>query len=114
MVHSAVQRMTEDTRKALLDASVEGRKAYADDVNAATITLRTEIQRLLGGENPELVERLSPLLEAFGSKLDKRVAEQTESLMAKAVRQFDPSDPPHPCPDTQGRCRTNRKYLPAR
>ncbi|MDX6254083.1 MAG: hypothetical protein QOJ11_417 [Frankiales bacterium] len=95
-VHGAVRQMTEDTKQALADASADGRKAYAEDVSAATSTLRDEIQRLLGGENPELVERLSPLLEQFGGKLDRRIAEQTDSLLARAARQFDPSDPTSP------------------
>jgi len=58
--------------------------------------LSDEIHRLVGGEHPELLTRLAPLLEKFGRDLDERSDKQTSALIDRVVRQFDPADPTSP------------------
>jgi len=72
------------------------RKGFGESVESARKDLREEINRLVGGENPELVARLSPLLDTFGRNMNERVAKQTSELLEKAARQFDTSDPTSP------------------
>ncbi|WP_285600512.1 Fis family transcriptional regulator [Kineosporia sp. NBRC 101731] len=95
-VADTLQKVSEETKKQITQASEQTRKAFSDNVDEASKALRAEIQRLVGGEQPELVDRLAPLLEAFGQKLDTRSTEQTQTLLAKAARQFDPTDPTSP------------------
>lgn len=95
-VAEAMQKASEETKKVIAEAGDNARKAFTDNVGVATKTLHDDIQRLLGGENPELIDRLNPLLETFSQKLDVRTAEQTNALLNKAVAQFDPSDPTSP------------------
>lgn len=95
-VADTMRKVSEDSRKAITEASETARKAFTDDVGSATKALQGDVQRLFGGEHPELIDRLAPLLETFSRKLDTRTAEQAEALLAKATRQFDPSDPTSP------------------
>ncbi len=92
----AMAKVSADTKKAIAEASESARKSFTDNVGTATKSLHDDVQRLLGGEHPELIERLNPLLESFGRKLDARTTEQTHALLAKAARQFDPADPTSP------------------
>ena len=92
----AMKQMSEDTRRVIAEAGVSARKAFGENVDTATKAVLTDIQRIFGGENPELVARLTPILEAFGHQLDARTARQADELLAKAVRQFDPADPTSP------------------
>ena len=62
-------------------------------MTAAQAALRGELERLFGGDSPELVARLQPLLATFAADLDTKVSHQTGELLAKAARQFDPSSP---------------------
>ncbi|WP_380166913.1 Fis family transcriptional regulator [Jannaschia sp. R86511] len=87
---------SELARKSIADADVETRRSFQETVTTAQSTLRGELERLFGGENPELVARLQPLLATFATDLDAKVSLQTGELLAKAARQFDPSDPTSP------------------
>lgn len=95
-VAEAVNKVAEDATKVITEASENARNSFTDTIGAATQALHADVQRLFGGENPELVSRLAPLLDSFGQRLDARSAEQTQALLAKAARQFDPSDPTSP------------------
>lgn len=83
-------------RQVIADAGVGARRAFAENVDAARAALSMEIHRLVGGDQPELLTRLAPLLDKFGSELDARSAKQTSELIEKVVRQFDAADPASP------------------
>ena len=83
-------------RKAITEAGTVARQSFSDNVDGAKKSLSEEIQRLVGGEHPELLTRLAPLLEKFGRDLDERSDKQTSALIDKVVRQFDPADPTSP------------------
>lgn len=91
-----MQKASTDARKAIGEAGDMARKSFRESVDSARKELREEINRLVGGDNPELVARLSPLLDTFGRDMNARVAKQTVELLEKAARQFDPSDPTSP------------------
>lgn len=98
-VLDAAKAMTDasgQAKKAISEAEATSRKSFEETVSSAQSRLRGDLQRLFGGENPELVERLQPILAKFGSELDAKVAQQTSELLGKAARQFDPSDPTSP------------------
>lgn len=93
---TAMTAASEQARKAITEVDAASRKSFEVTVTAAQTQLRADLQRLFGGESPELVERLQPILEKFGSDLDAKVAQQTTELLSKAAKQFDPSDPTSP------------------
>lgn len=93
---TAMTAASEQARKAITEVDAASRQSFEVTVAAAQTQLRADLQRLFGGESPELVERLQPILAKFGSDLDARVSQQTTELLSKAVRQFDPSDPTSP------------------
>ncbi|MGH9248343.1 MAG: Fis family transcriptional regulator [Acidimicrobiales bacterium] len=91
-----VQKAAVDAQRVIAEAGNEARTSFAANVTSAKKSLLEEVQRLVGGDNPELLARLSPMLEKFGHDLDDRVAKQTSELFTKAARQFDPDDPTSP------------------
>lgn len=93
---AALELASTEARKAITYAGLSARKSFSDNVDGAKKALTDEINRLLGGENPELLGRITPMLETFSSNLNERVAKQTTELIANAARQFDPSDPTSP------------------
>jgi hypothetical protein len=58
--------------------------------------LNTELRRIFAGENPEIVERLQPVLDKLSTDLGAKVSAGTAELLAKAAKQFDPSEPTSP------------------
>ena len=59
--------------------------------------LLAETRRLFGGENPELAGTAAAgPRQVLGLRLEKQVAASTSDLLAKAAKQFDPSDPTSP------------------
>jgi vacuolar-type H+-ATPase subunit E/Vma4 len=85
-----------DAKKAITEADAASRKEFAESVAAAKKDLNAEVRRIFGGESPELVERLQPVLDKFGADLDAKVKAGTSELLTKAAKQFDPSDPTSP------------------
>lgn len=83
-------------RKAIADTEAATRKGFADTVQVSTKALRDEVERLVGGENPELIARLAPVLDAAGRKMGEQAFEQTDKLLTRVSRQFDPADPTSP------------------
>ncbi|WP_255799609.1 Fis family transcriptional regulator [Mycobacteroides abscessus] len=88
----AVARASEDAKKAIGDADKTTRKELQD----STKTVVAEIRRLFGGDHPEVVERMVPLLEKFGTDLDAKAKVTFTALHEKTAKQFDPSDPTSP------------------
>ena len=95
-VAEAITKVSEATQKVIADASESARKTYADNVETANKTMIAKVQELLGGENPELLQKLTPVLEAVGQKMGDHAFEQTDRLLTKVSRQFDPADPTSP------------------
>lgn len=92
----AILDSSERARKAVAEVNEQQSKAFADTVSKANAALLEAVTRVFGGENPELLTRLQPILVDFAAGLDAKVAKQTEELLSKAARQFDPSDPTTP------------------
>jgi hypothetical protein len=90
---SAMEAAAAQARKAITEAGELARTEFGTNVEVARTSLAAEINRLLGGENPELLARLQPVLERFGRELDERSAKQTSTFIEKVARQFDPADP---------------------
>ncbi|MCW2501706.1 MAG: transcriptional regulator, Fis family [Frankiales bacterium] len=93
---TAMATASELARKSIADADVASRQSFQETVTTAQTTLRGELERLFGGDSPQLLARLQPLLATFATDLDAKVSRQTGELLAKAARQFDPSDPTSP------------------
>lgn len=92
----AVMAAARDAKTAITDADTQSRKELTAAVMTAKQDLNTELRRIFAGESPELVERLQPVLDRFGTNLDAKVSAGTAELLTRAVKQFDPSDPTSP------------------
>ncbi|HEX2705314.1 MAG TPA: hypothetical protein VHM65_06115 [Candidatus Lustribacter sp.] len=92
----AVSKAVAEANKAFVDADAQTRKSLAETVGAANASLQSEVQRIFGGDNPELLAKLKPLLESVGHQIGEQALEQTDKLLAKVGRQFDPADPTSP------------------
>lgn len=88
----AVAKASQDAKKAITDAD----KATRRELQDSTKTVVGEVRRLFGGQHPEVVERLVPVLAKFGADLDAKAKSTFAELHTKAVKQFDPSDPTSP------------------
>jgi len=91
-----VVKAATDAKKAIADADEATRKHLGDAVEITKKELVAERRRLFGGESPELLERLQPVLDKFGAALEKQVQAGTNELLVKATKQLDPSDPTSP------------------
>jgi vacuolar-type H+-ATPase subunit E/Vma4 len=103
-----------DAQKAITDADAATRKQFTDSVTTAKTDLQNEVRKVLGGENPELLERLQPVLDKFGVDLDAKAKASVGELLAKAARQFDPSDPTSPMAKHTAELRTRQQQLTER
>lgn len=95
----AAKSVGEATRQAKLaidESSRQTRDAFRTGVDAARASLTEELNRLLGGDNPELATRLQPVLARFSGDLVDRARTQSEQLLAKVTQQFDTTDPTSP------------------
>lgn len=92
----ALPQSSEQTRKAVVDAGQTARVAFAESVDNARAELVAQVTSLLGGEEPQLVLRLQPLLDKFGRTLEERTRAQADVLVEKVAKQFDPADPASP------------------
>lgn len=95
-VTDAFSRVAADAKKTFTEADAQTRQALTEAVATTKSDLVSEVRRIFGGESPELLERLTPLLDRFGAGLDLKVRNSTEELLIKAAKQFDPSDPTSP------------------
>lgn len=92
----AMAKAAETARKVLQESESVTRAKFSETVEGSTKELRTEVERLLGGDNPELLARLAPILDAAGQRIKEQAVEQTDKLLTKVSRQFDPADPTSP------------------
>ena len=92
----AVEKASLNAKEAIAAAGKNAQQQFGEAVSVATKSLVGEMNRLVGGDNPELAGQLAPLLEKFGRDLDARVSSQTSDLFTKAAKQFDPDDPTSP------------------
>jgi hypothetical protein len=98
-VSAAVETMDKATaaaKRSITEAEERSRRELTAAVDAAQKAIVVEMQRTLGGENPALVERLKPLLDAFGTSVGESARSATDGLLRQAVKQFDPADPTSP------------------
>lgn len=93
---SAVTKAADEAKKAILEADAVSRKEFTDSVTQAKGDLHAEMRRIFGGERPELVDRIQPLLDKFGADLEGKVNASANELLTRAVKQLDPSDPTSP------------------
>lgn len=91
-----VTKAAADAKKAITDADEVTRKHLSEAVASTKKDLLAETRRLFGGDNPELLERLQPVLDKFSAALEKQVKTSTTELLEKATKQLDPSDPTSP------------------
>ena len=92
----AMDKATTTARKSLAESSEASKKAISETVSSARKDLRDELTRLFGGEDPEFVARLQPVLDDFTAKLTKRTDEHTSSMFEKATKALNPDDPTSP------------------
>jgi len=93
---AAMERASAEAKKVISDAGTSARQSFSDNVDGARRSLADEINRLVGGSNPELLAKLGPVLDKFSHELDERASKQTSELITKVTRQFDPADPTSP------------------
>jgi hypothetical protein len=91
-----VTKVATDAKKAITEADQQSRKEFTTAVEGAKNGLTAEIRRLFGGDSPELLDRLQPLLDKFGAGLETQVSTSTRELLDRAAKQFDPADPTSP------------------
>lgn len=91
-----MDKATSQVRKSLSESSEASKKAISDTVATARKELREELTRLFGGDDPEFINRLQPVLEEFTTKLTKRTDEHTARMFEKATRALNPDDPASP------------------
>lgn len=82
---TTIESSTTAVRTAIGELGAEARRAFSENVDAAGKALTGEVNRLLGGEHPELLARLTPVIERFGRELETRSTQQTSEGRA-AVR----------------------------
>ncbi|MBL8931714.1 MAG: hypothetical protein JNL54_16460 [Kineosporiaceae bacterium] len=91
-----VTTVANDAKKAITEADQTSRKEFVAAVDGAKQQLASELRRLVGGDKPELLDRLQPLLDRFTADLDRKLVATASEVLDKAAKQFDPSDPTSP------------------
>ena len=87
-------KAADEARKAIAEteaATTQGRSPRLS--SASTKALRDEVERLVGGENPELLARLAPVLDAAGRKMGEQAFEQTDKLLDEGEPPVRPRRP---------------------
>ncbi len=102
-----VGKAAQDATKAITDADTATRKELQESTKAAL----AEVRRIFGGEHPEVMERLMPVLQKFGADLDAKARSTFSELHAKAVKQLDPSDPTSPMAKVTAELTTHQLQL---
>lgn len=92
----AMAKAAADAKKAIVEADETTRREFTKSVDTAKKDLNDAVRSLLGGESPELLERLQPILDNFSTSLDAKSTASIAEVVSKAVKQFDPSDPSSP------------------
>lgn len=92
----AVAKVTGEARKAMSEADGETRKELSLAVETTRKQMLEETRRLFGGDSPELLEKLQPVLLNVVTKLEAQVREGTAQLLDRAAKQLDPAEPTSP------------------
>lgn len=108
---SAVTKAADEAKTSFAKADHEQRRHFATTVEFARTAVTDEIKRMLGGNNPELVERLRPVIDKFAADLEMTAHKQTDELFRRAVKQFDPSDPTSPMAKHTAKLAEEQKQL---
>ena len=82
-----------DAKKAIVEADAASRKEFTQAVAGAKKDFTAELRKIFGGTNPELMDKLQPVLDKFGTSIDATLKAGTAELITKAAKQIDPSDP---------------------
>jgi predicted outer membrane protein len=106
-----VVRAAADAKKAIVESDEASRSEFVKAVGAAKTELNSAVRSLLGGDQPELLERLEPLLDKFGTTLDMRSKASIADVVASAVKQFDPADPTSPMAKHNAEFEARQKQL---
>jgi len=85
-----------DAKKAIIEADTTSRKEMTEAVATAKKDVAAELRKIFGGDNPELMGKLQPVLDKFGTSIEATLKAGTAELITKAAKQFDPSDPTSP------------------
>lgn len=91
-----LSRVAVDARKAITEADRQNREELTSAVGNAKQEMAAEMRRLFGGENPELLAHLQPMLHRFGTTVEKTMRTSAMELLEKATKQLDPADPTSP------------------
>ncbi len=100
-----VAKAARDARESIDEAGAKARAVFAHEVTEARKALEAEISRLFGGESPELLSRLTALLDSWGKDLDARSTKQVSDVLTRAAKAFDPADPTSPLARQQAELR---------
>lgn len=93
---AALTKASTDAQQLISEAGARSRTSFVQSVDSARTELSRQLAELLGGDEPQLMIRLKPLLQEFSGALQKQAVDQTSDLVAKVARQFDPADPASP------------------
>ncbi|TCO55583.1 Fis family transcriptional regulator [Actinocrispum wychmicini] len=110
---NAVIRATNDAKKAIMEADAQSRREFTTAVTRARRELSAVVRTIFGGENPELLERLQPVLDKFGTHVHHQFIASTHELLTKAAKQFDPTDPTSPMAKHTAELRVRQEKLAA-
>lgn len=91
-----LSRVAAETKKAITEADRQNREELTGAVGTAKQELTAEMRRLFGGESPELLARLQPLLQRFGATVEQTMRASAGELLAQATKHLDPADPTSP------------------
>jgi vacuolar-type H+-ATPase subunit E/Vma4 len=108
-----VTNAADAAKKAFSEADTHTRKELTAAIASAKNDLNSEMRKILGGEHPEILDRLQPVLDSFVANLDKKANAGTSELLAKAAKQFDPTDPTSPMAKHAAELRASQEQLTA-
>ena len=108
-----VTNAADAAKKTFSEADIRTRKELTAAIASAKIDLNSEMRKIFGGEHPEILDRLQPVLDSFAANLDKKANAGTSELLAKAAKQFDPTDPTSPMAKHAAELRASQEQLTA-
>ena len=108
-----VTNAADAAKKAFSEADTRTRKELTAAIDSAKKDLNSEMRKIFGGEHPEILDRLQPVLDSFAANLDKKANAGTSELLAKAAKQFDPTDPTSPMAKHAAELRASQEQLTA-
>jgi hypothetical protein len=82
--------------KAFSEADTPALTELTAAIASAKDELNSEMRKIFGGEHPEVLDWLQPVLDTFAANLYKKANAGTSELLAKAARPFDRTEPTLP------------------